>query len=390
MSLINDMLKDLDQRRKDSDNGNARVRLTPASDFPKRSKPINPAYIIAGLSVVVVALGFAWLQLSDNSSSRPEIQTQVPMSPLVADDQNQVIAPTSAQTAPVINNTMPGVEEPIAASTTQNRSATEESESQTILNQVVKQNEIEQMQRAPEPAASVPRNDIQKPVPAENKLVTRAIDPKETVNLSAGLGANGSVKNAAEVSEDQQDTLVVQKALGLIANNELAKAYETLESYIDNNRYAHQSRETYAKLLLSAGEYQSAYNLLEAGLSLTPNHPGFKKVKARILIQNGQVLDAVQLLLSRAPRVADDLEYYEILASAQLATKDFAGASISYSSLVGENQTEGKFWYGYAAAQELLGNSEVAKQAYNQAVNQSSLSASLRRRSQDRLLALGR
>jgi predicted Zn-dependent protease len=222
-----------------------------------------------------------------------------------------------------------------------------------------------------------------------NNVLTSALVAKNNVDLTAGLGINNSVVNAAVVSEDQQDTLAVQKALGLIANNELSKAYDVLEAHIDNNRYAHQSRETYAKLLVSAGEYQQAYNILDAGLSLTPNHPGFKKVKARILILNGQVLDAVQMLLSRAPRIADDLEYHEILASAQLATKDFAGASITYSSLVGENQREGKFWYGYAAAQELLGNTDVAKQAYARAVQQASLSPSLRRRSQDRLVALG-
>jgi MSHA biogenesis protein MshN len=237
------------------------------------------------------------------------------------------------------------------------------------------------------PSAS--RNEVQKSVASESKLIANVVAPKNNVDLTAGIGDSGTVKNSAIVSEDEQDTLAVQEALELIANNQLADAYKVLEKYISNNRYAHQSRETYAKLLVSAGLYQEAYNLLDEGLSLTPNHPGFKKVRARILILNGQVLDAVEMLLSRAPRVADDLEYHEILASAQLATKDFAGASISYSSLVGENQREGKFWYGYAASQELLGNTEVAKQAYAQALRQASLTAGLRRRSQDRLLALG-
>jgi MSHA biogenesis protein MshN len=373
------MLKDLDQRRKGSDSSSPHVRLSPASEFTRRDKPINPTYVIAGLSLVVVALGFAWLQLSNSTATRPEIQTQVPMSPLVAQTPDQGSA--AAQAEPVI------IEAPtINRGSGQTSSQPEASETESVLTQVVNQNEVKQLV---ELVPSVPRNEIQKPAPTQSRLVTSALTLGKNVDLKAGLGVDGSIKNAAVVSEDQQDTLAVQEALGLIANNELAKAYDVLEAHIGNNRYAHQSRETYAKLLISAKEYQQAYNILDAGLLLTPNHPGFKKVKARILIQNGQVLDAVQILLSRAPRIADDLEYHEILASAQLATKDYAGASITYSSLVGENQREGKFWYGYAAAQELLGNTDVAKQAYTQAVKQASLSASLRRRSQDRLLALG-
>ncbi len=391
MSLINDMLKDLDQRRKDSDSGSARVKLTPASDFPKRKKTssINPTYLIAGLSFAVVALGYAWLQLSTNSPARPESQNPIPMSPLVADSEPPSVS-QPVQSEPVTQE----VQEPDLPAI-QPDNGPEEVEN--VLAQVVKQNELAQLaestaSQSPSPASptpSVPRNQIQNPVVNESLAKVNASSGTNKVSLTSGIGIDRSIKNAVEVSEDEEDTLAVQEALGLIANNQLAKAYEILETHINENRYAHQSRETYAKLLVSAQQYQDAYNLLESGLALTPNHPGFKKVKARILILNGQVVDAVQLLLARAPRVADDPEYHEILASAQLATKDFAGASISYSGLVGVNQTEGKFWYGYAAAQELLGNSEVAKQAYSRAVQQASLSASLRRRSQDRLLALG-
>jgi tetratricopeptide (TPR) repeat protein len=379
------MLKDLDQRRKDTDNGSARVRLTPAADFSRRDKSIKPSYIIAGLSFVVVALGFAWVQISNNTGGRPETQPQVELSPLVAE--------LSLQSEPV--EVAIQVQPVITAASTFERSLgvneidREPAKLESILSLVTKKNEMEQNRQLSVSVPSASRNEVQKSVASESKLIANVVAPKNNVDLTAGIGDSGTVKNSAIVSEDEQDTLAVQEALELIANNQLADAYKVLEKYISNNRYAHQSRETYAKLLVSAGLYQEAYNLLDEGLSLTPNHPGFKKVRARILILNGQVLDAVEMLLSRAPRVADDLEYHEILASAQLATKDFAGASISYSSLVGENQREGKFWYGYAASQELLGNTEVAKQAYAQALRQASLTAGLRRRSQDRLLALG-
>ena len=92
--------------------------------------------------------------------------------------------------------------------------------------------------------------------------------------------------------------------------------------------------------------------------------------------------------MSRAPDMAQDSEYYDLLASAQLMSRDFSGAVISYRGLVQHDQTQGKWWFGFAAAHDQLGNSEEARQAYSQAIQYSNLSANLRRRSQERLGAL--
>ena len=93
--------------------------------------------------------------------------------------------------------------------------------------------------------------------------------------------------------------------------------------------------------------------------------------------------------MSRAPELEIDVEYHDLLASAQLASRDYQGASTSYTSLVRHDQSQGKWWYGYAASQDQLGHWRAARQAYNQAMQQQNLSASLRRRSQARLIALG-
>ena len=196
------------------------------------------------------------------------------------------------------------------------------------------------------------------------------------------------VKNAAQLTPDERDVLAVQKALQLIADNNTTAAYATLEQEIINNRYALQTRETYAKLLINEGNLLGAYELNEAGLALSPNHPGFKKIKARLLIAQGELDQAVSLLLTRAPSIDADLEYHEILATAQLASRDYEGALISYTGLVRADQSQGKWWYGFAASQDSLGNANAAVQGYSRAVSLANLSANLRRRSQARLAVL--
>jgi Flp pilus assembly protein TadD len=103
---------------------------------------------------------------------------------------------------------------------------------------------------------------------------------------------------------------------------------------------------------------------------------------------SGGISEAASLLTRRAPTVSEDVEYHEILAAAQLASEDYEGARISYSSLVQQDRSKGNWWYGYAASSDFLGNRSVAAQAYNRAIQSFDLSPSLRRRSEERLAQL--
>jgi MSHA biogenesis protein MshN len=390
MSLVNDMLKDLDQRRRTPDSSGARVRLTPAGEFPKSTVKIKPVYMFVALVVVVAILGFTWLQISNDSGPRSIDLGGPSTSPFEVANQQR---PSGANTEVDVRGVAVSVDSVVAAveeTPEPAESLAEINLSNTspmgILTQVVQQ-------RANSQAGAI--KDFSVPTPSA-PAVADVVDPldsdvsneEELVDLRSGAGVDESIINEAAISEDQQDTMAVQRSLRLIADNKVAEAYANFTTHINENRYAHQSRETYAKLLVNDGELDAAYQLITEGLELAPNNAGFKKVKARVLIRNGRLLDAVELLVAKAPQVAEDVEYHEILASVQLATKDFAGAAISYSELVGVDQVQGKYWYGYAAAQELLGNTKVAQQAYSRAVQQANLSTNLRRRSQDRLRAL--
>lgn len=387
MSLVNDMLKDLDQRRKSSDGGGAMVNLMPASDIlPEKKNRI--LVLLALLLIVVAGLLFFFIQNNGDSARQLNITPRVAQSTAetvpntatgavdreraqaIVEESVSVVSEVSEQTdstampvqssqetvqsQPDVNMGEGGANPALATSASANTQTPEIPVSDT---------QAEPIQQAPVPAQREPVNIVNQP-PAEN------------------------VKNDAAMSPEARDTLTVQQALRMIANNDTAGAYAHLEKYIIENRYAHQSRETYAKLLMNQGELLAAYNLVESGLALAPNHAGYKKVKARILIADGQIDQAVDLLSSRAPSIDQDIEYHEILATAQLASRDYEGAVISYTSLVQQDQSQGKWWYGFAASQDSLGNSQAAKQAYNRAMQQANLSPNLRRRSQERLSAL--
>lgn len=373
MSLVNNMLRDLDQRRKDSDSSSVSAKLMPAREFANSDKKNLLPFIVVGLVVVVAALVYSWAQLS-GSSTEQQLDLRVqPVASNATPNPDRLIQELeeSILQAELAANTF---DEPVVQTATQEiLSEAADLNEDTQSPPVVAAEALETAAPAVDRADAVPPAAVPRDV-ADPQLVRAA--PIE------------SVKEAPEFSNEQRDTIAVQAALRQIADGQTEAAYETLEEHIAANRNAHQSRETYAKLLMSRGRAADANALIDAGLDLAPNHAGFKKVKARLLMSDGQIREAASMLISRAPDVNRDPEYHDLLASAQLSSRDFAGAMISYRGLVQLDETQGKWWYGFAAAHDQLGNIQPARQAYAQAMKYSNLSANLRRRSQERLGAL--
>lgn len=392
MSLVNDMLRDLDQRRKESEGPAARIRLTPAGDYPRQEQRNWIPLIGLGLVVVATGLAYIWIDMNRSASSSQQLSTAVvSISPITTGPVEEVAqAPVAVRETDSVSAVVVEPEPEIAI--------------EPALNQVLADAELQESANSlavssPAAASTATANIGNIEVEAASSArpnsgqiaaaITREA-PGSVRSQSLANAATEQVKGVTALSPEQKDTLVVQEALQLIANNQPTAAYGKLEQQLLDNPYAHQSRETYAKFLMNQGDILSARALMESGLELAPNHSGFKKVKARLLIEEGDIQSAVGLLESRAPAVAEDLEYHEILASAQLASRDFDGAVLSYTGLVQQDQTQGRWWYGFAAAQDSLGNITAAKQAYSRALEKPNLSTNLRRRSQDRLTALSR
>jgi Flp pilus assembly protein TadD len=229
---------------------------------------------------------------------------------------------------------------------------------------------------------------IDAPARAEEKAQENAIAINTTVQPATLLDAPQTIRSIDELSANEVDVIQVQSALTLLANGNEEAAFDALSSHVRAAPAAHQSRETLIKLLLSRGQTARAGALADAGLSIAPNHSGFKKAKARVLIVNKNYESAAALLSVRAPKPSSDLEYHELLASAQLGAGDFVGAMQSYRQLIQFDGSQARWWYGYAVANDRMGNVSAAKQSYEQALKGASLSVSLRRSSEERVAAL--
>ena len=399
MSLVNDMLRDLDQRRAGEALTASGESLKPAQ--PSAARP-RARWLPIGVGLAASAAMMAGIWFFGSGTRTSEVAIAIPAETVVS-SVGGVSTPASvaaavepqldeARTASDLLGVLTENERQLAAEEPLTKPVSEpvaESLSKPLPEPPV-------LQAATEPLISESSQaeiDLREastgaPARAEQKAQEDAIVANTTAQPTTALDRPQTIRSSDELSANEVDVIQVQNALKLLANGNEEAAFDALSSHVRAAPAAHQSRETLIKLLLSRGQTARAGTLADAGLSIAPNHSGFKKAKARFLIADKNYESAAALLSARAPEPRSDLEYHELLASAQLGAGDFVGAMQNYRQLLQFDGSQTRWWYGYAVANDRLGNISVAKQSYEQAIKGASLSVSLRRSSEERVAAL--
>ncbi|MEX0618758.1 MAG: tetratricopeptide repeat protein [Pseudohongiellaceae bacterium] len=408
MSLVNNMLRDLDQRRRTTDlSGTTTVRLNPAvDDRSGNRKLVLGIGIVAMLAIVLSVLYF---RIYQQDSATRELNL-----PVAATDPVEATPEPDSETVFLQQQAQQSIAQPPQVTVPQNVVANPETAaSSSPQDSPVEQSDGESMPgdvNHVADAADAAEVDVEgvvsPPMPPIDMaaVVTTDSGPSDTIasvvsNAQAAVDSNpltdvtqlreqAPVKSSSELTPQQRDAANAQQALHLYNDNRTDEAFSVLFSYITNNRDGHQSRETFAKLLIQQGAFVDAMNVMDEGLALSPNHSGFKKVKARLLISGNRTQEAVALLTTRAPALRTDVEYYELLAGAQLANEEYGNAAVTYTSLLRYDRSPGKWWYALGAAYDGAGDEAAATQAYRQALAQPNLSAGLRQQSQRRIASL--
>jgi MSHA biogenesis protein MshN len=129
------------------------------------------------------------------------------------------------------------------------------------------------------------------------------------------------------------------------------------------------ARELLADILNDEGQAGQAMALLTQGLEIAPDYMPFKKRQARLMIGQGDFKSAVQVLLNAGmPTVEEDPDAHALLASTyQRLAEPFLAAQTYRNLLVAWPQT-GAFWIGLGRALEAEGLPEEASKAYRQAL----------------------
>jgi Tfp pilus assembly protein PilF/cytoskeletal protein RodZ len=149
------------------------------------------------------------------------------------------------------------------------------------------------------------------------------------------------------------------------------------------------ARELLVKILSKSGKNGEAMFLLAEGLEIAPDYPVFKKAYARLLVEQGDYDAATKVMLNGGlPTVEDDPEAHVVLASLyQRLDEPFLAAQTYRNLLVAWPQT-GAFWVGLGGALEGQHLSKEAAECYQKALKTKNLRKDLLAYARKRLSVL--
>lgn len=342
MSVINQMLKDLDQRQQGSDG--ASVYIAPAR---QQGWWMLLLTLICGLALGI--LGWrTWIywQQTHPVVAASEVVTPDAVTPDVV---TRAAAPVS-QSEPV----EVAAALPLPSQDEVNDEAGEGDSGDTA-------------DGAPFDASS----DVDESEPTDEEL-----QPELYAELAAEQQAVASAPRkpgvlkieTVELSAKELAALAERKATTAMAKGSLRDAQDNYYDVLAHDPYNQGAREQLAGLLYGEGRLTEARQLMEEGIRLDPQQADFRLLLARLAISEGQQQQALGWLSGYQPDLASNMDYYATWAGLTQELGQNADAAALYVKLLRQQPDQGRWWLGLGVAEDGQGHSQRALDAYRNAL----------------------
>lgn len=331
MSLINQMLRDL-ETRKSSNNTPPTLQLNVQATQPLSSK--RPLLLWSLLTVVIPGGIYSAYQYSKNPPQTPSvIVADIPKDPVPAASYEKVLSAPNAVTVPT------PVIEPKPAENNENQSSA-----------------VAQLAHEAQPAPTAQSfPEITAGTTAKKTPVSTKLTPEST---TAKQKADALYRQVESNSED------------LSMNSKLEQALELDPRHL-------KARLLLAKKLHNQGLVSRTAELLDQGLALFPGNLQFVNARAQLFLQQKNPNNALKTLQSINLAGSTNETYLSLLAATYQQLQSFTDAAKVYQRLVAVNPEKAENWLGLALSQEKIGNPRLAIEAYQHALNKNTLKESI-------------
>lgn len=387
MSLVNQMLKDLEQRRAQLAPGDSLRGLHAAPDAasPKRRWPM--VLLIAALA----GSGFGvWLAQSSAPllpSGTPLPQTHMP--PVAA----QTPQPDAAASAPIEPATAVIAAAPPKTAPADDSNAAEYAGDPDAAHDAAWDREwLADMNEAVSVAAleEHPAEDASAaPPPAEPPKVRTAPEkpapkPATTPNTALAAAATGSMHKTPR-AEDPQTRAGQHYAAAVTAlrNGDTRAAETALRDALSTLPGHGTAAQALTALLLQQGRRSEAETILTDALEAKPQQPALITLRARLLAESGRDREAADLLKTR-----DDAESLALLGALHQRLGDDVAAAQAYRRALANAPKQGAWWLGLAISLERAQQPKAALEAYRRALADTRLDAQVNDYVRARIAAL--
>ncbi|WP_335904172.1 tetratricopeptide repeat protein [Shewanella algae] len=188
----------------------------------------------------------------------------------------------------------------------------------------------------------------------------------------------------AELSQKKLQQGQQAKELG-----QLDKAMSAYAEALRLNDANHNARQELAALFYGRGELDKAAVLLRQGAESYPQQPTFWLLLARVQKARSEL----PLALASLQQIADGSELgrekWLLQAEIGQSLEDWPLVQQSYLSLIRQDASQGRWWLGLAYAQDASGDYDAAKASYQEALKRQGLSSDARDYIENRLAQIG-
>ena len=409
MSLVNDMLRDLEKRKAtESANSEGAGATRESMIEPRQSGFKKKDILLLGLFVLVLVLLAYILFSQDQEPMLPEVpelpaKIQLPVNEVLVstqdDDKHKASSKTAMSKSEIkpVEQTSEGSE--VAPKPTQENSknVVQAGSKELADSKVANQTRTAESVVVPKASKSVTAENVVAP---EKKQV-RATDVRvsKPVNTSATLKEDSTPKKAPKAQPKEEvlkvvlspaalDLKAASEAISLFELGKSEEAYSLLWSFVGKHKTNERTMGVLANRLLNDQRLTELSDLLANATA--PLSPDLRQVKARWLLIQGKHDAAINLLELDQPDIGNKPEYYALLASLYQRNGQAGKAFEQYSQLIQSNDTVADWWAGLGIAADQLSQARQAVYAYQQALSLPGLNRALEQYVRQRSAALSK
>ncbi len=374
MSLINQMLQDLDARG--TPGASAGVLQGQVRAVPERRR-LHPAWWLVLLLASALCAGAGWIWFGRSVPATPSsVVKPVPELPLKMDSRLSVV-PAMAAT-PIAAAPDP---EPHSAPTPAGASVTPRLPDLPVTGTAT-----------PAPvatplASAVPTPNVMAPAPATtepSRGVTSSAPLPAKVTVLPALAA-GTESSSAVITKQSKELTPLQRAENdyrrgatLIQQGKPAEAIAAMEQALQLDSRHAAARQTLVGLLLDARRHDEALRRLREGLQADGSQTGLAMILARLQVDRGELKPAIETLQRSLPHALDRADYQAFLAALLQRDSRHKEAVEHYSQAVRRAPQNGLWWMGLGISLQADNRVNDAIEAFGRAKASDGLSAELK------------
>ena len=389
MSLINDVLRDLDRRQGGAQSPMEGLRPVPS--VPAR----RPGLALLTVVALLVATGaVAWLVWQQWRGVATGPQALPPAAVARSDAPAgaaipQAPAVAGAQAAGAHDSARRQAAELAKAAPAQSGVVTAAATAAAVEPPPVSVTQAQKPEAKPAPlaasaSATPPIGEQPRPTPAPTPTTIAVVPPPAAAQPAAPQPK--FEKAPVELTATQRAERDYAQARRELAAGQEPEALRLLLQALDLDPDHRGARESLLEVLLGRGRVAEAERLLLEALARHPGDLGFALRYARLLVGQGREPAAIDLLEPHAGAVGDG-EHLALLAALYQRQARYAESVASYRLALAANGRSA-WWLGLGISAEGAGDGAAARDAYQKALDGGGLTQPLRAYAEARLSAL--